>query len=124
MEQVWAGSATLLDLMLYGSVSGNHTRPYLGTSAFSSTASALPIHGIVHSIPLVDDPLEGILEMLPGLLRLRLHGSTSASCTGSSDNMLCIYMLIHGAYECHGNCEGWSVQDLAEHLSPAASIIS
>ena len=30
--------------------------------------SAMPICGVVYSVPLIDNPLECFLEMLPGLL--------------------------------------------------------
>ena len=59
----------------------------------SCTESALPICGVINCISLFDDPLEGLLKVLPGLLRLRLQVSRTTRCTGTSDNRLWYCML-------------------------------
>ena len=38
-------------------------------------SALLSVRSVIHSIPLVHNALEGILEMLPGLLRMWLHST-------------------------------------------------
>ncbi len=66
---------------------------YLCSPSLSCTESALPICGVIYCIPLVNNPLEGLLKVLPGLLRLRLQVNRTTYCTGTSDNRLWDRML-------------------------------